>query len=76
MTKLNFQQPYSSLQFHMILQKSYLYTDLQKHLLILSIFKKSVVLLNIFVVILCDINIFVSSCDFFSPEFLNKKIKR
>jgi len=49
-SKLSFQHHYTSLQCHMILQKSFLYADLllRKHFLLLSMLK-TVVLLNSFV---------------------------
>ncbi len=48
----NFQHHYSSLQCHMILQKSFRYADLmlkKQHLLLLFSMLKIVVLINIFV---------------------------
>ncbi len=61
---LNFQYRYSSLQCHVILQKSFWYADLllKKHVLLISIIK-TVVLLNIF----CGI--------FFQDPLKNKKSK-
>ncbi len=58
--KLNFQHHYSSLQCHMILQKSFLYADLviKKHLLLLLMLKTVV-----------PLNIFVKTVTHFSPVF-------
>ncbi len=58
--KLNFQHHYSSLQCHMILQKSFIYADLviKKHLLLLLMLKTVV-----------PLNIFVKTVTHFSPVF-------
>jgi len=47
MAKLNFQHHYSSLQCLMILQKSFYYADLKKHVLLITL--KTVVVLHKYV---------------------------
>ncbi|XDV39993.1 hypothetical protein PO909_009159 [Leuciscus waleckii] len=72
MAKLYFQHHYSSLHCHMILQK---FADLllKKHFH-LSILK-TVVLLNIFNQIFCNIiNVFILTFDQFNASLLNKSI--
>ncbi len=66
--KLNFQHHFSSLQCHMILQKSfYVYLLLKKHFWLLSMLK-TVVLLNIFVEIVIHF--------IFQDSLMNRKFKR
>jgi len=73
--KMNFQHHFSSLQCHVILQKSFWYADLvlKKHFVWISMMQ-TVMLLNVFVVIVHFFRILSTFFDQISVSLLNKSI--